>query len=152
MGNMLLRDSDVFSMAHGLELRVPLLHLPMVRFAFGLPGAFCRPRDGQRKPLLAEATRDILPATLLRQPKQGFVLPYASWMKGPLRERFEARWKEVMEAGLLAPPAVRQIRAEFLAQPHSPAWSRAWALGVLGQWLARTREAPAAQRRAEGGG
>ena len=59
-------------------------------------------------------------------------------MRGPLREAFEARVDAVAGSGQLEPHAVRAIWERFLREPDGPAWSRAWLLGVVGQWLART--------------
>ena len=38
MAHMLLRDSDVFSMANGIEIRVPLLDHELVAAVVRLPG------------------------------------------------------------------------------------------------------------------
>jgi asparagine synthase (glutamine-hydrolysing) len=83
MRHMLLRDADVFSMAHGLELRVPLLDHEFVDAATALPGAWKRPGKVP-KPLLVEAAGARLPAAVTRQPKRGFTFPWAEWFRGPL--------------------------------------------------------------------
>ncbi len=85
MGNMLLRDTDVCSMAHGLEVRVPFLDQKILNFAFSLPGnLICQPgKPG--KFLLKTAFAKYLSDPLLGQPKRGFVLPFAKWYKGPIR-------------------------------------------------------------------
>jgi hypothetical protein len=55
MGNMLLRDSDVFSMAHGLEIRVPFLDRPLIDVLFSLPDRIRIPTRRSNKPLLTAA-------------------------------------------------------------------------------------------------
>jgi asparagine synthase (glutamine-hydrolysing) len=86
MRNMLLRDADVFSMAHGLELRVPLLDHRFVEQAVQLPGARKRP-DPRPKPLLIDAVGPHLPRLVHRRPKQGFTFPWPHWLRGPLKYR-----------------------------------------------------------------
>jgi asparagine synthase (glutamine-hydrolysing) len=86
MRNMLLRDADVFSMAHGLELRVPLLDHRLVEQTVQMPGVLKRP-DPRPKPLLLDAVGSRLPQTVHRHPKQGFTLPWTAWLRGPMKER-----------------------------------------------------------------
>lgn len=135
MGNMLLRDADVFGMAHGLEIRVPLLDRNLIDHAYALPGAWRTPRNGQNKPLLADAMAGRLNPQLQGLPKRGFSLPQAAWMAGPLRPRFEHLMDRVADSGFVAPEAVHGVWQDFLADQTGPTWSRAWTLGVLGAWL-----------------
>jgi asparagine synthase (glutamine-hydrolysing) len=86
MRYMLLRDADVFSMAHGLEVRVPLLDHEVVEQVLRLPGAFKRP-DPRSKPLLIDAVGKRMPAPVVQMPKRGFTFPWGVWLRGPLRER-----------------------------------------------------------------
>jgi asparagine synthase (glutamine-hydrolysing) len=86
MRNMLLRDADVFSMAHGLELRVPLLDHRLVEQTVQMPGVLKRP-DPRPKPLLLDAVGSRLPPVVHRHPKQGFTFPWAAWLRGPMKER-----------------------------------------------------------------
>src|SRR5207302_7039764 len=73
--NQLLRDTDVMSMAHSLEVRVPLLDHCLVEAVLGLPGE-AHGKSPFPKPLLATALRDLLPGTISeRRDKQGFVFP-----------------------------------------------------------------------------
>ena len=135
MGNMLLRDADVFGMAHGLEIRVPLLDRTLVDYGLTLPGAW-RVRQGQiNKPLLTDAMAEKLNPQLRALPKQGFSLPQAAWMAGPLRAKFEYLLQVVKDSNLVADAAVAAVWQDFLADQVGPTWSRAWLLGVLGAWL-----------------
>jgi asparagine synthase (glutamine-hydrolysing) len=86
MRYMLLRDADVFSMAHGLEVRVPLLDHEVVEQVLRLPGEFKRP-DPRSKPLLIDAVGKRMPASVVQMPKRGFTFPWGVWLRGPLRER-----------------------------------------------------------------
>lgn len=78
MRNQLLRDSDVFSMAHGLELRVPLVDARLFAALSAIPAAV---RLRQGKQLLLEAVPEI-PEWVRTQLKRGFRFPFQAWMQG----------------------------------------------------------------------
>ena len=73
MRNQLLRDTDWSSMAHSLEVRVPLVDLELLRQA--APLAL---RGG--KELLAESAGTALPAGVRGRPKTGFTTPLELWL------------------------------------------------------------------------
>ena len=131
--NTLLRDADVMSMRHALELRVPLLDAPLVDFVLGLPFAF-RVRPWAQKPLLAAAMgiRAPLPTT-----KQGFTLPFVSWMKGPLRSDFERRMTTLEFSGeWVHAEGAAALWRRFLAGDVR-SWSRVWSIFSLDNWIQR---------------
>ncbi len=90
----LLQKVDRASMAFSLEARVPYLALPVVRFVAALPDDV-KIRGGETKRLLRRALAGVVPAEILDRPKQGFDLPLAAWLRGPLRglasERLDER-------------------------------------------------------------
>jgi asparagine synthase (glutamine-hydrolysing) len=75
--NQLLRDMDWASMAHSLEVRVPLVDAHLLRRI--APVLVTRKERG--KQLLAEAPRPALPADVRRRRKTGFTLPIKEWLK-----------------------------------------------------------------------
>jgi asparagine synthase (glutamine-hydrolysing) len=79
MGNMLLRDSDVYSMATSLELRVPMLDQRVVALALShsLPSFGFQPA----KAAILGAACGGLPAQVLDAPKQGFALDYGRFIQ-----------------------------------------------------------------------
>ena len=82
----ILTKVDRASMAHALEVRVPILDHKLVEWMSGLPPQVkLRGREG--KYLLKTAMEPHLPHDLLYRPKMGFAVPLASWFRGPLRER-----------------------------------------------------------------
>src|SRR5262249_17855466 len=84
MAHTLLRDTDAMSMAHSLEVRVPLIDHKLVEFVPTIP-ADLKLHNGQPKYLLIDALRDVLPPAIVSRRKQGFEMPVAAWMRGPLR-------------------------------------------------------------------
>ncbi len=78
MRNQLLRDIDWASMAHSLEVRVPLVDAFLLRKV--APAVFTSSRrDG--KELLARSPRTPLPEAVLTRKKTGFTLPIRDWLE-----------------------------------------------------------------------
>ena len=106
----LLVKTDRSSMAHSLELRVPFLDQRVADFALGLATPL-KVRGRAKKRLLRRALAPLLPAEILRGPKQGFSIPLAAWLRGPL----EPFAREVLSAttlerqGCLDPAAVEPL-------------------------------------------
>lgn len=124
--HQLLRDTDQMSMAHSLEVRVPLLDDSVVRVALALPA---RIRLAPGKALLVSAAGLDGSA-----PKRPFTLPFERWMRGPLREK--------VREGLLSQnlPFAQEIPQNFRSrlweafEAGRTHWSRPWAMAVLRLW------------------
>jgi asparagine synthase (glutamine-hydrolysing) len=129
--DQLLRDTDVMSMAHSLEVRVPLLDVELVEAVLRLPAALKLNGPAGPKPLLKQAVGDRLPeAVSHRNDKQGFTFPFALWLKGPLREEARSMLDAVQNKGWLQPVAVQEVLADY--ETGNLHWSRLWALIALG--------------------
>jgi asparagine synthase (glutamine-hydrolysing) len=123
------------SMAHSLEVRVPLLDHRLVEMVFRLPDAVKR-KGGRPKNLLTEAVADLLPpATSAQRDKQGFVFPFGTWLRGPLCHHCEG-WQEGL-SDVLRPDGLARVRETWRAGRFH--WSRAWALAALNGWRATSR-------------
>jgi asparagine synthase (glutamine-hydrolysing) len=135
MRNTLLRDSDVFSMAHALELRVPFVDAEVARAAMAVDDAL-KLSPGRSKPLLVDALGDLLPREVWDRPKQGFVLPFERWMHGVLRDEVAGALcsPERMARAGIAPAAARAVWEGFMAGRAGLTWSRPWALYTLVRW------------------
>jgi len=79
MRNQLLRDTDWASMAHGLEVRVPLVDVPLLRAV--APWLVHHPEPGMGKRALAGSARPALPAAVVERPKTGFTTPIGRWLE-----------------------------------------------------------------------
>ncbi|CAM2829630.1 asparagine synthase (glutamine-hydrolyzing) [Rariglobus hedericola] len=144
MSDVLLRDSDVMSMRHSLELRVPFVDRPFVNWVSCQPAAF-KHTPKQPKSALADALADLLPPDLLTRKKRGFTLPYAVWMRGPLKPFLEDTFSSasVGRSGLFDAPAVQAHWQSFLAGNDTLEWSRVWSLAILVAFINRPRPASA---------
>jgi asparagine synthase (glutamine-hydrolysing) len=133
MADVLLRDSDVMSMRHSLELRVPFVDRPLIEWPWRQPAAF-KGDAAHAKTALRDAVRDVLPPGLLgTRPKRGFTLPFAVWMKNELRPFLEETFASASTArsGLFDSAAVQETWRGFIAGSDSREWSRVWSLAVL---------------------
>jgi asparagine synthase (glutamine-hydrolysing) len=106
----LLVKTDRSSMAHSLELRVPFLDNEVATTALGLATPL-KVRGLAKKRLLRQALAPLLPKEVLRGPKQGFSIPVAAWLRGPLqgfaRETLSA--ETLSRQGWLDPAAVTAL-------------------------------------------
>jgi asparagine synthase (glutamine-hydrolysing) len=135
--NMLLRDADANSMAHGLELRVPFLDQRLAEYALSLPGAVKLPDGRPDKHLLRRVLSEDLGVDPGKAPKQGFTLPLGRWMQGPLADLAKTAINRLKQNGLIESRGIHHIWDGFAREPETPAWSRAFMLVVLGSYLER---------------
>jgi asparagine synthase (glutamine-hydrolysing) len=85
-GGMLCKV-DTAGMAHGLEIRVPLLDRSLVEYVMQLPGRY--KLDGRhRKRVLIDAHRDLLPPGVAERPRRGLEVPIGEFLRRPLRDLF----------------------------------------------------------------
>ena len=134
MLNTLLRDSDVMSMAHGLEVRVPFVDHCLAEKLLSLPGEW-KLDSRIPKPLLVGALHGELPDPIIHRRKRGFTLPFEDWLRDELRSAVEIGLRNIADgplASVLNPAAIQEVWQDFHRQHTS--WSRPWALYVLQQW------------------
>jgi len=131
LGSQLLRDLDVMSMAHGLEVRVPFVDHVLVDAVW--PDLGAHPALMRNKRLLHETLHRALPPEAVDRPKQGFTLPFKQWVGGELQPFVRSGMAYLAESGWIAPEVPDATwRAWQAGAAH---WSRPWALGVLGEFL-----------------
>ncbi|QBI04192.1 XrtA/PEP-CTERM system amidotransferase [Pseudoduganella albidiflava] len=105
----ILTKVDRASMAHALEVRVPLLDHQLVEWISGLPPEM-KLKGSEGKYIFKKSMEKYLPHDILYRRKQGFAVPLAAWFRGPLRER--------VRTSLLGPnlAATGMFNAAFLAE------------------------------------
>lgn len=130
----ILTKVDRSSMAHGLEVRSPMLDHRLIEFAWTIPPGR-RIRRGTGKTLLRRALRRRLGDRFVDRPKAGFDVPMDAWFRGPLRERFqdEVLGPNAASAEWLWQPAVRQLLQNHLAHRRD-AGAVLWKLTMLERW------------------
>ena len=110
--NQPLRESDIFSMTFGLELRVPFIDKVMIEQLLTIPKRWRLELD---KKLLIDSVPE-LPKWILEHPKQEFRLPFDDWLKEELNT-------------MPIKTNTENITLE--------SWSRRWSLAALEDWLER---------------
>ncbi|MBQ7562402.1 MAG: asparagine synthase (glutamine-hydrolyzing) [Lachnospiraceae bacterium] len=84
----LLRNYDRYSMASGVEIRMPFLDYRVVSYAMSLSWR-SKLHGGYSKSIIRDAMSPFMPKEITyRKTKIGFNTPIVEWMKGPLREYF----------------------------------------------------------------
>jgi asparagine synthase (glutamine-hydrolysing) len=131
LGSQLLRDLDVMSMAHGLEVRVPFVDADLVAQVW--PELAFHPELMVGKRLLADTLERPLPDAVVRHPKQGFTLPFGRWMGGELGPFVQDGMRRLSDAGWIAADAPDRVWAAW--RRGAAHWSRPWGLSVLGHFL-----------------
>ena len=128
---------DRASMAHGLEVRPPLLDHELLELAARIPAAL-KVHKGETKWIFKQAVQERLPQECVWRAKQGFELPVDAWLRGPLRQQFES--------AVLAPqarlrPLVDGAVIGKLYRQHLSGFGRhgavLWSLLVLARWADR---------------
>ncbi len=110
MRNQLLRDSDVMSMAWGLELRVPFVDKILLEKIASIPSNI---RLAPKKQLLTQSLSE-LPTWVTNRPKKGFSFPLQKWL--------EKEWDNHFDL------------SSFETNIDLKLWYRRWSLAILKHW------------------
>ncbi|WP_207492046.1 asparagine synthase (glutamine-hydrolyzing) [Aridibaculum aurantiacum] len=121
MQNMLLRDSDIYSMWHSIELRVPFLDVDVIKAAHSIAPSV-KFNEHQKKHLLIKAFQQELPEEVWKRPKMGFTFPFDQWFK-------KSSYLQQAESST---PSLEPARREFDAGKYN--WSRYWGQFVTAEF------------------
>jgi len=110
----ILTKVDRASMAHSLEVRVPLLDHKFVEWISGLPPEM-KLRGQEGKYIFKKSLAPHLPKDVLYRQKMGFGVPLAKWFRGPLKERLRS---SIVEGGLSQRGMFNQAYLEQLVDQH----------------------------------
>lgn len=140
LGERLLRDNDVASMAASLEQRVPLVDQVLFESVDRLPDA-ARYAPLRSKAMLRRIGLRGLDPSLFDRPKSGFVLPLDRWIRRGLQDAMDRTLRDpqaVAPVGL-DPTAVERLWRAFLNGAPGIYWSRIWSIYVFVRWCHRHR-------------
>lgn len=126
-GDILVK-TDRASMAHGLELRAPLLDVELASFCIALPSRL-KVRSGADKIVLREAVRPLLPETVLTRPKQGFGAPVRDWLRREGVRALKAAYLDDPSRRLFDVLPFDRVRPFVRGDDY-----RTWVLLVLALW------------------
>ncbi len=131
MLSTLLRDTDQMSMAHSLEVRVPLVDQLLVQMMLSLSDDV-KKSSSVPKPLLVKAAGKGLPSECIYRKKQGFTFPFdkyfAEALGSEILDFFQSDNHIVFEKDNLY-----SLWSDY--KRGSVSWSRIWTVFILERWL-----------------
>lgn len=112
LGDHNLNYTDRAGMAHGVEVRVPLLDLDLVNFATRVPSHF-KQRGRVGKAVFKRAMEPYLPMDVIYRPKGSFGAPMRSWLRHELKSMVDETLSPaaIARRGVFDPPAVQRLLA-----------------------------------------
>ena len=128
---------DIASMAHGLEVRQPLLDHRVVEFAASLP-VHLKFRGKRGKLILQDAFGALIPKSIFTRKKMGFGIPIASWFRDELKPMVHDTL--LSEDARITPFFRRESVAELVRANENSEQNhgyRLWNLLILEKWLRR---------------
>jgi asparagine synthase (glutamine-hydrolysing) len=134
----ILTKVDRASMAHSLEVRVPLLDHRLVEWASNLPPTL-KLRHGEGKYIFKKTLEQDLPRDVLYRPKMGFSVPLAAWLRGPLRTHLQdvVGNGALAECGYFESAALDRLVRQHLTGRHDHS-ATLWKLLMLDAFLRRS--------------
>ncbi len=131
----ILTKVDRASMAHALEVRVPILDHKLVDWMSGLsPDLKLHGREG--KYLFKKALEPKLPDDILYRQKMGFAVPLAGWFRGPLRQKVR---DNILSERMLDSGLFNQAYLERMLDQHQSGVrdysASLWTLMMFGSFL-----------------
>ena len=105
-----LNYTDRAGMAVGVEVRVPLLDVDVVKFAAHVP-AHLKQRGRLGKAIFKQAMQPYLPRAVIYRPKSGFGAPLRRWLREELRSKVDDTLDSaaLRRRGFFDPIAVRRL-------------------------------------------
>lgn len=137
----MLTKVDRASMAHSLEVRVPMLGQAMVALALAMPAGI-KLSGGVGKDVVRRAIAPWLPPAIVARRKQGFRMPLGEWFAGDFGLYAEGLWRDGGPDPLLDTGAVARLFAEHRAGSHDHG-RFLYTLAIYCLWRARERIRPA---------
>lgn len=146
--NQLLRDIDVMSMTHSLEVRVPYLDPEIVKIALSIPDLAkiddsnknldsytSSYRDLGSKKILIDVAKKYLPKDFDLQPKRGFGMPFDFWLRNNIRIFVEDAFSEesIVKRGIFSVKGLKSLYSNFLEGKGS--WAQIWLITVIEFWF-----------------
>ncbi len=136
----ILTKVDRASMAHALEVRVPLLDHKLIEWISNLPPEY-KIKGQVGKYILKNAMEPHLPHDILYRSKMGFAVPLASWFRGPLKAHVR---QQVLGERLRSTGFFNQATLKSLVEDHESGKrdysAPIWTLLMFDSFLAKVME------------
>lgn len=135
--NDMLFKADSMGMANGLEIRSPFLDFEVVNFAFSLPGAY-KIKGANRKRILRDSFRQMLPAPLYHRSKKGFEVPLLKWFRNELKSKIVddlLSKKRIQDDGIFDYKEIKHLIDKLFSSSPGDVHARIWGLIVFQSWF-----------------
>ncbi|MEO0271324.1 MAG: asparagine synthase (glutamine-hydrolyzing) [candidate division WOR-3 bacterium] len=126
MHNQPLRDTDIFSMCHSLEVRVPLLDNVLIDFSFKIPDMY-----RFKKRILKELMKNYLPEKIIKKPKRPFSFPMDKWIRENLLDFVKGGIFDI--ESFFDRKEIVKLWEEF--ENLRVNWSQVWSICILNHYL-----------------
>ncbi|MGJ8693934.1 MAG: XrtA/PEP-CTERM system amidotransferase [Thalassotalea sp.] len=128
---------DRASMAHGLEVRVPILDHKFVEWAFKMPSDK-NLVGSEGKAVFKKALEPHVPNDNLYRKKMGFSIPLAQWLRGPLKEKMTnlLTSQAFTQTNIFKQEKINKLITEHVSGKNDHA-AALWTLMMLGQFIER---------------
>jgi asparagine synthase (glutamine-hydrolysing) len=133
-GYLLSSQGDRMLMAHSVEGRFPFLDVDVVALADSLPARY-KLRGLDEKHVLKRVAADLVPAEIVRRPKQPYRAPDARSFVGPHTPAWVGEVVAelaIREAGVFDPGAVARLWRKVRSQPEDRPFSNADNMALVG--------------------
>ena len=134
-GDMLVKV-DLMSMANSVEVRSPFLDHHVVEFAFSLPADY-KIKGNERKRIVKDAFRNLLPEEIYKRGKQGFEIPMLSWFRNEMHSFvFDELLNEklIKEQGIFNYDFIAGMKKQLLSAKSENIVEQLWVLIVFQYW------------------
>ena len=133
--NVLLKDTDQFSMASALEVREPFFDYKLVEYVLKVPDVFKFDKSSP-KPLLVGALHDLLPNEIVNRPKMGFSFPWKHWLLHELHAFCQEHIDYLSQYDVFNEDAIQEEWSSFQkTNGEKSSYVKIWQMVVLSYWL-----------------
>ncbi|MBN8704491.1 MAG: asparagine synthase (glutamine-hydrolyzing) [Bacteroidetes bacterium] len=136
MKNMLIRDTNIMSMANSLEVRAPFTDRELLSWILQVPDSLKRPKQ-TKKQFLTEACQDWLIPEIVNSRKMGFLLPMGHWLNGPLAGLIDEKINNLKLFPETADLYQLALAQKEIVKQKPEKWPWLWQWVVLGELLGR---------------
>ncbi len=131
--NVLLKDSDVMSMANSLEIRSPFFDHDLVSYVLSVSDSIKYPHTPKK--LLVDAIHPMLPKEVVHRKKMGFSFPWDRWMKKEMKSFVDLNIHNLANRDIFDKNRLLEYYSEYANGSHRILWSKIWLLVSLESWL-----------------
>ncbi|MDZ7307155.1 MAG: asparagine synthase C-terminal domain-containing protein, partial [candidate division KSB1 bacterium] len=133
--HVFLYRADRLGMANSIEIRVPFLDHRLVEFALQMPQAL-KYKNGEKKYILKQALRGLVPDEFLDRTKQGFCVPLREWAGSMMQDKILTVLPRLhTDWGVLSPAFLQAMRTHMRFGRDQGFLS--WNLYTLATWYER---------------